>query len=471
MKTPAMPRMPLADGGEEQPIVGDSPVMQEVRAYIARVASTESNVLITGETGTGKELVAEQIHRHSARYRKPFVCVNCTAVPDGLLESELFGYERGAFTGATTLSRGKFELADGGTLFLDEIGDMSPYAQAKILRAVDGKEVHRLGGQRGIPLNTRIIAATNQDLEHLVAANQFRRDLYFRLNVARIHLPPLRERKQDLMPLCQHYFHLLSEQLGRGLKGFTADVYAYLLHYDWPGNVRELRNLVEAVFIRCDSPAVSFIDLPELLRARLGEARGLPVGEQDRLLSALLSTNWNKSKAALKLQWSRMTLYRKLEKYHIAVPAMNPLQSLSKNYQGSPPCDASPGKRLRRRRGVRVERPPQQTLWELPDALWRRLEPLIPAKKSPAGHPRTVDLRRITEGIFWVLRTGTPWQACPRERFGPPSTVYYYFAQWVKAGVFGQLWAEARPFCNDLEDAEWTWRRMEHSNTPAPLEE
>ena len=166
-----------------------------------------------------------------------------------------------------------------------------------------------------------------------------------------------------------------------------------------------------------------------------------------------------------------MTLYRKLEKYHIAAPGMNPLQSLSKNYQGSPPCDASPGKRLRRRRGVRGERPPQQTLREFPDALWRRMEPLIPAKKSPAGHPRTVDLRRITEGIFWVLRTGTPWQACPRERFGPPSTVYYYFAQWVKAGVFGQLWAEARPFYNDLEDAEWTWRRMEHANTPAPPEE
>jgi transposase len=435
------------------------------------VASTESNVLITGETGTGKELVAEQIHRHSARYRKPFICVNCTAVPDGLLESELFGYERGAFTGATTLSRGKFELADGGTLFLDEIGDMSPYAQAKILRAVDGKEVHRLGGQRGIPLNVRVIAATNQDLEHLVAANQFRRDLYFRLNVARIHLPPLRERKQDLMPLSEHYFHQLSEQLGRNLRGFTADVYASLLHYDWPGNVRELRNLVEAVFIRCESPAVSFMDLPELFRTRLGEATGFPVGEDDLLLSALLSTNWNKSKAAAKLCWSRMTLYRKLEKYHITVPDMDALQSLSKNYQEPSPCPASPGKRLRRRRGRRIDHGLKPTSCELPDALWQRMEPLIPPRKSPEGHPRTVDLRRITAGIFWVLRTGIPWQACPRERFGPPSTVYYYFAQWVRADVFGKLWAEARAVYDDLDDSEWVWQRMETSNTPAPLKE
>jgi transcriptional regulator with PAS, ATPase and Fis domain len=234
MKTPATPRMTLADG-DGQPMVGDSPAMQEIKAYILRAASTESNVLITGETGTGKELVAEQIHRHSARYRKPFICVNCTAVPDALFESELFGYERGAFTGATTLSRGKFELADGGTLFLDEIGDMSPYAQAKILRAVDGKEVHRLGGQHSIRPNVRLIAATNQDLEHLVAANQFRRDLYFRLNVARIHLPALRERKQDLVPLCEHYFHHFGGQLGRTPKWCIRQVHTTLGRRPRPG--------------------------------------------------------------------------------------------------------------------------------------------------------------------------------------------------------------------------------------------
>ena len=199
-------------------MIGESPAMQAIKVYIQKVARTDSNVLITGETGTGKELVAEQIHRHSVRYRNPFVCMNCTAVPDSLLESELFGYERGAFTGATNLSRGKFELADSGTLFLDEIGDMSLHAQAKILRAVDGKEVHRLGGQRGIHLNVRVIVATNRDLEHLVAEGQFRKDLYFRLNVARIHLPPLRERKQDLMSLCEHYFHIVEPAVGPGVQ-------------------------------------------------------------------------------------------------------------------------------------------------------------------------------------------------------------------------------------------------------------
>ena len=255
MKNPAIAQMTASERSVGQTLVGESLPMQGIKAYIGKIASMDSNVLITGETGTGKELVAEQIHRSSRRSRHPFVCVNCTAVPDSLLESELFGYERGAFTGATGLNRGKFELANGGTLFLDEIGDMSPYAQAKILRAVEGKEVHRLGGQRSVPLDIRIIAATNQDLERSVADGRFRSDLYFRLNVARLHLPPLRDRKQDLGPLCEHYFQELNQQLGRNLGGFTADLYKDLLQYDWPGNVRELRNLVEAVFIECDSPA------------------------------------------------------------------------------------------------------------------------------------------------------------------------------------------------------------------------
>jgi transcriptional regulator with AAA-type ATPase domain/transposase len=471
MKNPAILHKGLPTGSHVSPILGESPVMREIKVYIAKVAPTDSNVLITGETGTGKELVAEQIHRHSIRYHKPFVCVNCTALPDSLLESELFGYEKGAFTGATTPSRGKFELANGGTLFLDEIGDMSPYAQAKILRAVDGKEVHRLGGQRSIPLNVRVIAATNQDLEHLVAGNQFRRDLYFRLNVSRIHLPPLRERKQDLVPLCEHYFDQLNERLGRGLKSFTADAYAYLLRYNWPGNVRELKNLVEAVFVSCDSSAVSFLDLPELFRGRLGVAEDSHVAEMDLLLSTLLSTNWNKSKAALKLRWSRMTLYRKLEKYHITVPVMGALQSVSKNSQGSSTWDASPRKRMRRRKGKPIDHPLKLTSWALPDSLWQRMEPLIPPRKGLEGRPQTVNLRRITEGIFWVLRTGIPWQACPRECFGPPSTVYYYFTQWVKAGVFSMLWAEARAIYDDLQDAEWIWRRMEDTKTAVTHEE
>jgi transposase len=213
------------------------------------------------------------------------------------------------------------------------------------------------------------------------------------------------------------------------------------------------------------------MDLPELFRARLGGASGLPVGEEDLLLSALLSTNWNKSKAAVKLHWSRMTLYRKLEKYHITIPNMHHIQSASKNSQKSSAFGTAPPKRLRRRRGTRIDHQLQPTSWELPDALWHRMEPLIPLRTSLQGHPRTVDLRRITEGIFWVLLTGIPWQACPRQRFGPPSTVYYYFRQWVRAGVFAKLWAEARDVYGDLADADWIWQRMQETKTVHPVEE
>ena len=193
-------------------MIGESAPMQALHAYIGKVAVTDSPVLITGETGTGKELAAQQIHQLSSRWQQPFICLNCPAIPDSLFESELFGYERGAFTGAVTRTRGAFERAEGGTLFLDEIGEMHLSAQAKLLRAVEEKAIHRLGGQQRIPLNLRIIAATNQDLEQRVAAGQFRPDLYFRLNVARIHLPPLRERTLDLWPLCAHYIQALNRQ-------------------------------------------------------------------------------------------------------------------------------------------------------------------------------------------------------------------------------------------------------------------
>jgi transcriptional regulator with PAS, ATPase and Fis domain len=206
--------------------------MQALQAYISKVAVTDSHVLITGETGTGKELVAAQIHQRSRRWQQPFLCLNCPAIPDSLFESELFGYERGAFTGAVTANRGAFERAEGGTIFLDEIGDMPLSVQAKLLRVVEEKAVHRLGGQRRIPLNLRIIAATNQDLEQLVAVKQFRPDLYFRLHVASIHLPPLRDRTQDLWPLCDHYIRQLNQQYGLEIDSFTDDVFAALLRYD-----------------------------------------------------------------------------------------------------------------------------------------------------------------------------------------------------------------------------------------------
>jgi len=298
-------------------MIGESLALQEIRAYIGNIASTDSNLLVTGETGTGKELVAELVHGNSPRAHKPFVCINCAAIPDSLLESELFGYERGSFTGAYSSNKGKLKFGDGGTIFLDEIGDMSPYAQAKILRVVESREVQRLGGRENIPLNVRFIAASNQDLEQSVSENKFRKDLYFRLNVARIHMPPLRERKEDIHSLSDHYIRELNRQFGREVEGFSEESLESLLRYDWPGNIRELKNLLEAILINFHHQRISFMDLPELFRRRLRDAKDLPQDERYPLLSMLISTNWNISKAAQKLHWSRMTVYRKMEKYHI----------------------------------------------------------------------------------------------------------------------------------------------------------
>ncbi len=297
-------------------IIGKNHVIRKIHEYIQKVAATDSQVLITGETGTGKELVAELIHASSARHEKPFICVNSAAIPDSLLESELFGYERGAFTGAHSLKEGTLKLAEGGTAFFDEIGDMSPYAQAKILRAIDSKEVHRLGGRGSVHVDVRFIAATNQDLERLVAEDKFRKDLYFRLNVARIHLPPLRDRREDIPLLFDHYLQQLNRRLGREVEGFGEDALDPLLSYDWPGNVRELKNLLEAIFVNVTSRRISFADLPEQYQRRFLDAA--PLAERDRLLSALLATKWNKSMAAQKLHWSRMTLYRKMAKHRIS---------------------------------------------------------------------------------------------------------------------------------------------------------
>jgi DNA-binding NtrC family response regulator len=307
-------RTDLAIGGE---IIGESLLMQKIKAYLLKVAATESNTLITGETGTGKELVASLIHANSRRRQKPFVCINCAAIPDSLLESELFGYERGAFTGAHALKEGKLKLADGGTVFFDEIGDMSLYAQAKVLRAIESRAVERLGGTRSLPLDVRVIAATHRNLEELITEGKFRADLYFRLNVARIQLPPLRERKEDLSALCACLISDMNRRFGLAVAGVAEDALAALLRYDWPGNVRELRNAIEAAFVNRPTRAISLADLPAHLRHRSGIATELPQDERDQLLGALFATNWNKSQAAQKLRWSRMTLYRKMTKYHI----------------------------------------------------------------------------------------------------------------------------------------------------------
>src|SRR5215813_11454353 len=298
-------------------LIGSSLAMWKVKTYLRKVALTDSHVLITGETGTGKELAAQYIHRHSPRRGKPLVTINCAALPDGLLESELFGYEKGAFTGAQSSYAGKLKLADGGTVLFDEIGDMSPYAQAKILRVIETKEVYPLGGRRSVPLDVRIIAATNRDLDQRMASNEFRQDLYFRLNVARVHLPPLRERRDDIQLLIDHYVQKFAAQLGRGIEGFSDEAMELLLRYEWPGNIRQLMNVIERIFIDPPREKIAVADLPRSLRYPPPVHQEPAPTERETLLYTLSQTNWNKTQAAEKLHWSRMTLYRKIAKYHI----------------------------------------------------------------------------------------------------------------------------------------------------------
>jgi DNA-binding NtrC family response regulator len=298
-----------------RPIIGESAVMKSVRAWLLRVAQRDCNTLILGETGTGKDLIAEAVHANSPRRKKPFVSVNCAAIPDTLLESELFGYERGAFTGANSTTLGKIQQAHEGTIFFDEIGELTPSAQAKVLRVMESKQIQRLGGKANIPVNVRIVAATNQDLPRLVSEQRFRKDLYFRLNVAKILLPSLRERREDIRPLLEHFLQFYNRQTGASVEGFTEEATEWLVGYDWPGNVRELKNSVESVFIDPPHPR---IDLCHLCMS----SHGLQLfegfaGERDQLLDALKSTHWNKSRAAEKLQWSRMKIYRKMTKYKI----------------------------------------------------------------------------------------------------------------------------------------------------------
>lgn len=302
------------------PMVGASENLSRVKHYMTRVAGSDCTVLITGETGTGKELAAEFIHRQSNRRNKPFVCVNCAAIPDPLLESELFGHVRGAFTGADSKRDGLFASADGGTVLLDEIGDMSLTAQAKILRVLEKKEVSRLGGTQRQKVDIRFLAATNQNLESMTERGTFRRDLYYRLNVARVELPPLRDRKDDIFLLVEHYRKMLG---GDDISRISEDCMRRLKQYNWPGNIRELKNVLESIFLHCNSNEVQVHDLPARMLAAAQEP-GLSPDERERLVEALCVTQWNKSRAAEKLSWSRMTLYRKMAKYQLSQVPVSP---------------------------------------------------------------------------------------------------------------------------------------------------
>ena len=244
--------------------------------------------------------------------------INCAALPDALLEGELFGYERGAFTGAVNAYPGKLKLADGGTVFLDEIGDMSLAAQAKLLRALESREMFRLGGRQRVAFDVRIIAAMNSEPETLISAQRFRKDLFFRINVARVHLPPLRERKEDIIPLLNHYVAQMNQLYGLHVQGLSNEALSCLLHYPWPGNVREIKNLVEAIFIDPPAHEIGIAHLPAHVRACSETLHGASGTGREHLLEALIAMRWNVSQVAKSLSWSRMTVYRKMAKYQIA---------------------------------------------------------------------------------------------------------------------------------------------------------
>jgi DNA-binding NtrC family response regulator len=302
-------------------IVGQSPKIKEIFILIERVAATDSTVLITGESGTGKELVARAIHTRSPRCYMPFVAVTSAALPETLLESELFGYEKGAFTGADRTKKGRFELADGGTLFLDEVGDISLKTQANLLRVLEEKSFQRLGGSTTIDVDVRILAATNRDLSRAIAEGTFREDLFYRLNVISIHLPPLRERKEDIPLLAKHFIEKFSQELNRPIKEITPEALTQLLTYDWPGNIRELKNVLERAMVIGQAKELLPRDLPFPSVPAEGSfpvPESLEEMEKVHILRLLRENNWNISRTAEKLKIDRQTLYNKINRYQLA---------------------------------------------------------------------------------------------------------------------------------------------------------
>jgi len=323
-------------------LIGDSPGLKAVMAAVARAAPTNATVLITGESGVGKELVARTIHRNSLRARERFVQVNCAAIPEELIESELFGHEKGSFTGATEKQVGKFEQADRGTIFLDEVGDMSPKTQAKVLRVLQEGEVERLGSARTIKVDVRVIAATNKNLEEEIERNHFREDLYFRLAVIPIHVPPLRERQEDIPLLVRHYMEYFSRENNVRPKRISHSAIEALQRYRWKGNIRELRNTVERLIIMTGADTIDLPDLPESVRnpssantsgggagtsksggdsgdAKVGTLREFKDNaERAFLVSKLRENAWNISKTAEVIDTPRSNLYKKLEQYQIS---------------------------------------------------------------------------------------------------------------------------------------------------------
>jgi DNA-binding NtrC family response regulator len=296
--------------------------MQEILALARDIASLRSTVLVHGESGTGKELVARAIHFSGDRAGSPFIAVSCAALAETLLESELFGYEKGAFTGAAAQARGKFELAGGGTIFLDEIGDISPKLQADLLRVLQDRRFYRVGGSEEVKVDVRVIAATNKDLVQLVQEGRFRDDLYYRLNVIEIHIPPLRQRREDIPLLAEHFVEGIAHELGKDISGISAGALKLLIDYDWPGNVRELENAIERAIVTCRNGALQESDFSSLAKAaspQRWQIPDVPLAELERqaIMAALERKSGNVKEAAAALGIDRSTLYDKLKRYEI----------------------------------------------------------------------------------------------------------------------------------------------------------
>lgn len=317
-----------------RPLIGEEPALKKVLKLVTKVAVTDSSVLILGESGTGKELIARAVHEKSPRINKPFVPINCGAIPENLLESELFGHVKGAFTGANQNRAGRFELADGGTIFLDEIGEMPMLLQVKLLRVLQERSFEPVGGSRSVSVDVRVVAATNKNLEEEVEAGRFREDLYYRLNVVELSLPSLRRRQADIPLLCTYFNDKLEATKGRSVASFSPEAMNKLKSYAWPGNVRELENIVERLSVFCMGEAVEVDDLPEkLLRSRSKVASNYDLPdegvdlrqmvndlEETMLRQALEKTGWNKNKAAVLLNMNRTTLVEKLKKRNMLSP-------------------------------------------------------------------------------------------------------------------------------------------------------
>jgi DNA-binding NtrC family response regulator len=301
-------------------IIAKSPKMLSVIELVKTVAPTNATILILGQSGTGKEVIARAIHSLSPRHDKPLVVTTCATLPEGLLESELFGHEKGSFTGATERRKGKFEAAHRGTVFLDEIGEISETTQVHLLRALEEKKITRVGSNEEIPVDVRVIAATSKDLKAQCERGRFREDLYYRLNVVSIHLPPLKERPEDILPLAEHFLRRYATENGKEIKGFSPDVVDFLVKYPWPGNVREVENMVERGVILAKEDTISMADLPrDMIRSTAVEGTSIDVVVRNHILKVLEETNGNISKAAEILGIQRTTLYNKLKKYDCEV--------------------------------------------------------------------------------------------------------------------------------------------------------